>query len=119
MNRLFKNLLEVYPKAAEWAKSLHLVVQPQHNDFCGNDCQKLMQNTSKLRSLATTRAQKAVVEPFEITEVSTFKYVNNTRKIHYPMMVKKYQIERIDNMDMDDFRKAVELIVSKSMVNSE
>ena len=39
---------------------------------------------------------KAVNEPFEITEVSSFKYLNNTRKIHYPMMLRKYQVDRID-----------------------
>ena len=33
---------------------------------------------------------KVVNEPFEINEVSTFKPVNITRKIHYPMMMKKY-----------------------------
>ena len=62
---------------------------------------------------------KASNEPFEINEVSSFKYVNNTRKIHYPMMLRKYQVERIENEDMDDFRKAVELIVEKSMVHSD
>ena len=35
------------------------------------------------------------------------------------MMLRKYQVDRIDNEDMDDFRKAVELIVEKSVVNSE
>ena len=62
---------------------------------------------------------KASNEPFEINEVSSFKYVNNTRKIHYPMMLRKYQVECIENEDMDDFRKAVELIVEKSMVHSD
>ena len=62
---------------------------------------------------------RAVNEPFEINEVSSFKHLNNTRKIHYPMMLRKYQVDRIDNEDMDDFRKAVELIVEKSVVNSD
>ena len=55
----------------------------------------------------------------EINEVSTFRYVNNTRKIHYPMMLRKYQIDKISNEDMDDFRKAVEIIVANSKVDSE
>ena len=58
-----------------------------------------------------TGLSKVVPEPFEVHEVSTFKPVNNTRKIHYPMMLRKYHVERIENEDMDDFRKAVEIIV--------
>ena len=62
---------------------------------------------------------KAANEPFEINEVDTFKYLNNTRKIHYPMMLRKYQVDRINNEDMDDFRQAVQLIVKESIVNSD
>ena len=59
------------------------------------------------------RAAKGVVnEPFERFEVEEFKPVNKTRKIHYPMMLKKYQIERMEDANMDDFRHAMSIIVA-------
>lgn len=64
-------------------------------------------------------AFKVVNEPFEACEVSTFKPVNNTRKIHYPMMLRKYHIDRIENEDLDDFRKAVDIIVANSKKDTE
>ena len=52
-------------------------------------------------------------EPFEPMPVNEFTWTNDTRKIHYPMMLKKYEIDKIDDRDMDDFRYALSLIVKK------
>ena len=38
---------------------------------------------------------QAASDRLEVGEVSKFRFVNNTRKIHYPMMLRKYQIESI------------------------
>ena len=56
---------------------------------------------------------KNVPEPFEAMEINEFKFVNNTRKIHYPLMLKKYEMNRIDDSNVDDFRNAIKLIVKK------
>ena len=37
--------------------------------------------------------------------------MNKTRQIHYPMMVRKYGIEKIDDMSLDFFRDAMSMIV--------
>ena len=40
-------------------------------------------------------AAQAASDRLEVNEVSKFRFVNNTRKIHYPMMLRKYQIDSI------------------------
>ena len=52
-----------------------------------------------------------MAEPFEINEVEAFKPLNKTRQIHYPMMVRKYGLDRIDDSSLDFFRDAMSVIV--------
>ena len=51
----------------------------------------MKQLSSKVPVKTIKRATKGVInEPFEIFEVEEFKHMNKTRKIHYPMLAKKY-----------------------------
>ena len=54
-----------------------------------------------------------VVEPFDIQEVQELKPLNKTRKIEYPMMLRRYNVNKIQEWDIDDFRKAMGVIVKK------
>ena len=75
----------------------------------------MKQLSSKVPVKTIVRTSKGVInEPFEIYEVEEFKHMNKTRKIHYPMLAKKYQIDKIDNENMDDFRQAMSIIVRRS-----
>ena len=57
------------------------------------------------------KGQKQVNEPFEPLEVDKFKPMNETRKVHYPLMLQKYKMSNIDDENVDDFRKAMACIV--------
>ena len=50
---------------------------------------------------------KVVNEPFEIEKPNKFKVLNNTRKVHYPMMLQKYHVDKVDDWNIDDFRRAM------------
>ena len=39
--------------------------------------------------------------------------MNNTRKVHYPMMLEKYNQKKISPWNLHDFREAMLLIVKK------
>ena len=55
---------------------------------------------------------KIIVEKFDMPEIEEFKPLNNTRKVHYPMMIKKYKIEKdVDEQHFDDFRMAMNVII--------
>jgi len=56
-------------------------------------------------------ASKVIVEPFDIPEIEEFRPLNNTRKVHYPMMLEKYQVLKYDERNYDDFRHAIRDIV--------
>ena len=56
---------------------------------------------------------RVIVEPFDIQLPKEFKESNNTRKVHYPMMLKKYNHEKIQAWDLHDFRRAMLQIVRK------
>lgn len=56
-------------------------------------------------------AANVVIEPFDIPEVDEFRPLNNTRKVHYPMMLAKYQIKQQKEV-YDDFRMAMYDIVN-------
>jgi len=56
---------------------------------------------------------KVVNEPFEIEKPNKFKVLNNTRKVHYPMMLQKYHVDKVDDWNIDDFRRAMQIIVRK------
>ena len=54
------------------------------------------------------------MEPFDIELPNEFKPLNKTRKVQYPMVLKRYQVERnIKDYDLDDFRQAMDYIVFK------
>lgn len=57
-------------------------------------------------------ANRVIVEAFDIPEVEEFRPLNNTRKVHYPMMLEKYQVKKHREI-YDDFREAMSFIVSK------
>ena len=50
---------------------------------------------------------KVVVEPFDIQAPKEFNEINNTRKVHYPMMLTKYNCEKVSPWNLHDFRKAM------------
>ena len=53
-------------------------------------------------------------EPFDIEEPDEFRPVNKTRKVQYPMVLRRYQVERnIKDIDLDDFRLAMDHIVKR------
>lgn len=54
---------------------------------------------------------KVIVEPFDIQLPKEFKECNNTRKVDYPMMLKKFNHEKIEAYDFHDFRRAMIQIV--------
>jgi hypothetical protein len=56
-------------------------------------------------------ASKVHFEPFDIPEIEEFRPLNNTRKVHYPMMLEKYQVFKYDESNYDDFRHAIRDIV--------
>ena len=47
------------------------------------------------------------MEQFEPMEVDKFKPLNETRKVHYPLMLQKYKMSNIEDESVDDFRKAM------------
>ena len=53
------------------------------------------------------KGQKQVMEQFEPMEVDKFKPLNETRKVHYPLMLQKYKMSNIEDESVDDFRKAM------------
>ena len=56
---------------------------------------------------------KVIVEPFEIEPCKQFVEMNNTRKVDYPMMLQKYNIQNVQAWELHDFRKAMLKIVKK------
>lgn len=53
VNSLFNDLLKIWPEAIKWADSIHVVREAMHGgSFTGNSCCKLLNNVSKLESLA-------------------------------------------------------------------
>ena len=76
VNKLFKALVDVFPSAESWPKMLGMCVQPQHQDFNGNDSRKLIKNTQLLRNMVTTRRESKVVGPF----IATFDELDNLIK---------------------------------------
>ena len=73
VNKIYKELLKVFPQAEAWPSKLHLVPQVQHGgcDFNGNACHHLLKNIDILDSLGTTRRNKKVLDPF-ISSLSSF-----------------------------------------------
>ena len=64
-----------------------------------------------VKTIKRTKGIREAAEPFEINEIEAFKPLNKTRQIHYPMMVKKYGLDRIDDSSLDFFRDAMSQIV--------
>ena len=61
-----------------------------------------------------TKGHMVTNEPLEIEEPDEFRPVNKTRKVQYPMVLRRYQVERnIKDIDLDDFRLAMDHIVKK------
>ena len=61
-----------------------------------------------------TKGHRVALEPFDIEEPDEFRPVNKTRKVQYPMVLRRYQVERnIKDVDLDDFRLAMDHIVKK------
>lgn len=61
-----------------------------------------------------TKGNQVEVEHFDIVEPEKFKPINKTRKVQYPMVLKRYQVEKsIKDYDLDDFRQAMDFIVFK------
>ena len=73
VNKIYKELLKVFPQAEAWPSKLHLVPQVQHGgcDFNGNACHHLLKNIDIFDSLGTTRRNKKVLDPF-ISCLSSF-----------------------------------------------
>ena len=69
--------------------------------------------TSKESVPTIKRSKGFVVKTFEIQEVEELKPLNKTRKIEYPSMLRRYNVEQIQEWDIDDFRKAMGVIVKK------
>ena len=81
VNKMFDELLKVWPQAEKWSDILHIKREEYHGDqFNGNECRKLLKNTSVLREIAPTpnlKIQK-FIEAFEmINDVVKSCYVKN------------------------------------------
>lgn len=64
VNHLMRNLIQRYPEAEEWPRSMGLVRQVQHNDFNGNDCHRLINSTRKLRMIRKLRSKMKEISLF-------------------------------------------------------
>ena len=79
--------------------------------------QDMMRNKQKRKKRRNTYhkpdrgGNKVIVEPFDIQPPKEFKEINNTRKVHYPMMLQKYNCEKVMPWNLDDFRYAMLMIV--------
>ena len=53
VNHLFKALKDIWPKADDWPRLLHIQPQPHYEDhFAGNECHKLLKNIDLIQKLA-------------------------------------------------------------------
>ena len=65
------------------------------------------------------KGERHINEPFDIEEPGEFKPVNKTRKVQYPMVLRRYQValgknkDEVQEWDIDDFRLAMKVIVKK------
>lgn len=92
---------------------------PQTNRGGGSNerMQDMMRNKQKRKKRRNTYhkpdrgGNKVIVEPFDIQPPKEFKEINNTRKVHYPMMLQKYNCEKVMPWNLDDFRYAMLMIV--------
>ena len=73
---------------------------------------KRLSSKEPVPTIKRVKGQAVKNEPFDIPETDEFQPVNKTRKVQYPMVLKRYNVEkRIKEWDMDDFRKAMDYIV--------
>ena len=49
--------MQVWIEAEAWLRSLHLVREDYHGKFEGNECQTILKNSSKLRTLIEKECQ--------------------------------------------------------------
>ena len=64
--------------------------------------------------LKRTKGNQVEVEPFDIIQPEELKPMNKTRKVQYPMVLKRYQVEKnIKDYELDDFRQVMDYIVFK------
>ena len=60
------------------------------------------------------KGNQVEVEPFDIVQPDELKPINKTRKVQYPMVLKRYQVEKnIKDYELDDFRQVMDYIVQK------
>ena len=62
------------------------------------------------------KPNKVVPPPVKLEyppQIKTFRPINKTRKIHYPQVIKKYNIEKPQQIYIDDFRSAMKKIVKQ------
>ena len=53
---------------------------------------KMLSSKEPVPTIKRNKGQQIVNEPFDKMETDVFKEVNKTRKVQYPMVMKKYQI---------------------------
>ena len=81
---------------------------------------KALKSYVPVKPIPRTKGRGVIVEQFDIQKPSDFKPLNNTRKVEYPMMLRKYlngdieKIKKIQEVDLDDFRGAMQKIVKDS-----
>ena len=77
---------------------------------------KLLSSKEPVATIKRTKGLHVPNEPFDKLEVETFREVNKTRKVQYPMVMKKYLDKEamldIKEWDVDDFRYTMRKIVN-------
>ena len=51
---------------------------------------KALKSSVPVKPIPRMKGRRVVIEKFEIEQPAEFKPLNNTRKVEYPMMLRKY-----------------------------
>ena len=75
---------------------------------------KALSSKEPVPTIKRNKGNRVERESFEIEEPEEFKPVNKTRKVQYPMVLRRYNVDnKIKDSDVDDFRRAMSIIVKK------